>query len=115
MPGEIPEAVRPCLELLRQRLQQDLGDNLLEIRLFGSYARGEARTDSDVDVLVLVRDASLPIQKQVSAVAADVGLDYDLVLATLVWDPEHHRRHELMQTLLLRNLQDQGVILWSHP
>lgn len=111
----LPEAVRACLQDLTRRLQQELGDNLLEVRLFGSYARGEARPDSDVDVLVLVREAPLAVREQVSALAADVGLDHDLVVSTLTWDAEHLKRHEELDTLLLRSLRAEGVVLWSHP
>ncbi len=36
------------------RLREVFGERLVELRLFGSYARGEAHEDSDVDVLVLI-------------------------------------------------------------
>jgi len=91
-----------------------LGDNLLEVRLFGSYARGEARPGSDVDVLVLVKNAPLRVRNTVSDVAADVGLDHDLVIGTLTWDTERLREHERLDTLLLRNIRSEGAILWSH-
>jgi predicted nucleotidyltransferase len=34
-------------------LEREFGDEFLGLMLFGSWARGEAREDSDVDVLVL--------------------------------------------------------------
>lgn len=39
-----------------ERLCAALGDNLIGVALYGSYARGEAREDSDVDLLVIARD-----------------------------------------------------------
>jgi predicted nucleotidyltransferase len=39
-----------------EALQRGLGDRLISIVLFGSRARGEAREDSDWDLLVLARD-----------------------------------------------------------
>ena len=37
------------------RLRAALGDNLIGVVLYGSHARGEAREDSDVDLLVIAR------------------------------------------------------------
>jgi predicted nucleotidyltransferase len=36
--------------------EEQLGKRLLEVRLFGSVARGEEQQDSDVDLLLVVRD-----------------------------------------------------------
>lgn len=43
------------LKEVKAKLQEILGDNLVEVILFGSYARGEASEWSDVDVLVVVK------------------------------------------------------------
>jgi len=39
-----------------ERLHAALGDDLIGVVLYGSHARGEAREDSDVDLLVIARD-----------------------------------------------------------
>lgn len=113
--ADIPKKVVACLEELTRRLHDELGDNLLEIRLFGSYARGEARVDSDLDVLVVVNSLPLPVKERVLEVIADVSLEYDLVIGPVIWDLDRRRQHELHQTLLLKNIQAEGVALWVHP
>jgi uncharacterized protein len=40
----------------RARLEQALGKRLVELRLFGSRARGDAHHDSDIDVAVILDD-----------------------------------------------------------
>jgi hypothetical protein len=39
-----------------QSILEFLNDSLLGLLLFGSFARGEQRDDSDIDILVVVRD-----------------------------------------------------------
>ena len=50
----LPISLRPALGEYAALLRALFGDRLAEVRLFGSFARGDANEDSDVDVLVLV-------------------------------------------------------------
>jgi uncharacterized protein len=50
----LPAALRSALAEYADRLRAVFGDRLVDVRLFGSFARGEAHEDSDVDVLVVV-------------------------------------------------------------
>ena len=45
---------KSVLKQFRTDLEQTLGAQLIELKLFGSKARGDGRPDSDVDVLVIV-------------------------------------------------------------
>jgi predicted nucleotidyltransferase len=51
-----PTKVQSLLKELRASLEDLYGDNLVGIRLFGSYARRQATPDSDVDVLLVLRE-----------------------------------------------------------
>jgi len=47
------------------------GERFVELALFGSWARGEAREDSDVDVFVVLRDAGgMAVRSKVYSVIA---------------------------------------------
>jgi predicted nucleotidyltransferase len=71
---------RTLLERFVLRLRLRLGHDLSAVWLFGSRARGEQPArDSDVDVLVLVGDASWPAKVRVrelfNAEARELGLE----------------------------------------
>ncbi len=51
-----PANVQRLLGTLRAALDELYGNDLVAIRLFGSYARGQATPDSDVDVLLVLRE-----------------------------------------------------------
>lgn len=78
------EAVtRHILKELQWALQRELGDQLEDILLFGSRARGEDRPDSDVDVLILLKgefDYGELIRRTSSLVAA-LSLEHDIVIS----------------------------------
>jgi len=73
-------------------LEASLGEELHAVWLFGSRARGEEPVDedSDVDLLVLVRDASWDGRGRVHVVLATAA--EDLHLAGLEWSFSVHVR-----------------------
>ena len=59
----------------------------MEAILFGSYARGEADADSDIDVMVLVDSSRQDISKktwEISSVAAALLLDRGVMVSPIV-------------------------------
>ena len=71
------------LRTLRQELAKALGSQLERIVLYGSRARGEARPDSDIDLLIVVKDeVNYPdLMQRTSEIVADVSLQYDVVIS----------------------------------
>ena len=55
MPRRIPARIRKLMKELKQGLAQIYGDKLKAVYLYGSYARGDAKTDSDIDVMIVLR------------------------------------------------------------
>ena len=55
LPRSTPPHVRAAIAEAKARLVALYGDRLGRVILYGSRARGEARPDSDVDLLVVLR------------------------------------------------------------
>ena len=71
------------LAALRSELHQALGSQLQSVLLFGSRARGDARADSDIDVLIVVRGRYNygDLIKRTSKAVSDLSLQYDVVIS----------------------------------
>jgi predicted nucleotidyltransferase len=95
---------------------QQFGKQLTAVILFGSRDRGEAEPDSDMDILVVISDVDPEIQKTIHYLAADVWLEYDIFLSTLVWSEAHRREVKNLYTLLYQNILRDGLnLLELHP
>lgn len=80
---------RVLLERFVEKLLTRLGDQVHAVWLFGSSARGESRAaESDVDVLVIVDDASWDGRMRVRRILDDAGRELDL--DALVWSFSVH-------------------------
>ena len=94
------EAIAPILEELKAGLVRTYGPKLRRLILFGSYARGEAEADSDIDVAVVLDDydSTFAAIKRSDDVAWPLSLANDTVISLLhvreseiedPWQPVH--------------------------
>ena len=75
---------KSILKQFKTSLGQTLGGQLLELKLFGSKARGDDRSDSDIDVLVIVATDDWHIRDKVYDVATDMLLQADVCISPKV-------------------------------
>src|SRR5215212_6553822 len=71
-PVSLPPVVRENLDAFVARLRGLFGPRLISVRLFGSYARGEAHEESDVDCLVLLDRVDPADDRAVTDLAGDL-------------------------------------------
>ena len=89
------------------------GDTLDRIVLYGSYARGEETSESDVDIAVLLRESST---EEMHSEMIETVVDYELDLAvTLSVVPIDYNQYlQWNKTLpFYKNIEKEGIILWK--
>ena len=67
--------------------QNVYGDDISDIILYGSYARGDSKDDSDIDVVAIVKGAREDLQKRLRIVwelTVDIGLENDVIVSPMV-------------------------------
>ena len=98
--------LRAILRDLRGELTRSLGDQLVSVLLYGS----QARPDSDIDVLVVVRDDSDygDLIRRTSAAVSALSLRYDVVISRAFVS---QARYEREQSPFLLNVRREGVAI----
>lgn len=71
---------------LKDGLVQIYGDRLEGVYLYGSYARGDYRSGSDVDVMLLLKDYDNYWHelRRSSQLASDLSLKYEVTVSRLL-------------------------------
>jgi len=74
---------REALKRLKAALARDF--RLIELRLYGSKARGDAHRESDIDVLIVLEDCNWAIRKAVSALCFDLDLEFGVLISPVIF------------------------------
>ncbi len=102
--------VRSALADLLTGLRAVYPDSLPEVLVYGSYARGEATVDSDLDLLLLFAEpvnSSIEISR-LAALVADIHLEHQLLIAVL---PVARAAFERESGPFWRNVRREAVAL----
>ncbi len=101
--------VTATVEELRARLSRRFGADLLDVRIFGSHARGEAHEDSDVDVFVLLEKVTWGDRREVLDMAGDLFVERGLLLSPTVMDRPRWEEWLRQERPLAMDIEREGV------
>ncbi len=92
---------------LKAGLVRIYGDRLKAVYLYGSYARGDYRPGSDVDVMILLKDYKNYWEeiRTTSELMSNVSLEYDLLVSRIFMTEAKWQKPD---TPLLRNIHQDG-------
>lgn len=93
----------------RRQLEEQLGDTLTDVVLFGSKARGDAHKKSDIDLLVVCKSEDWRIADSVYSVATDILLDTGISLSPKVLSLKDYERMKESSMPFYANVSKEGV------
>lgn len=108
---ELPVPVATVIRAFRALLEARFGERLVGLRLFGSYARGDADESSDIDVSVIVQH----LTERERTEAIDLALDAWRVerstgpLSPLVWSEAELEDRVRAELRIARDILAEGI------
>lgn len=98
------------LSKLEKHFKTTYKDDLEKIILFGSQARGEARVNSDIDILVILKNQfdSYQENKRNSYFISELCLQYDIVITCLLINST---KWHSGNNAFIRNIKREGIPL----
>lgn len=104
----LPPSLQEAIRKLEEDLKRLYSERFRGLLLYGSYARGDAREGSDVDLLLLLDGPVNPVREilHMEPVVWPLSLEYDTVLSVMPVGVESYQKGE---TRFIRSVRKEIV------
>ena len=111
----MPKIMQNLIEQYVEAVKKIYGSHVRQIILYGSYARGDYREDSDVDIMILVDMSDLELKvygQQLSYMTYDFNMDHDLDIKPIAKSQQHFQNWVDVYPFYA-NVKKEGVKLFD--
>ena len=99
------------LRAVAEHAKSEFGEKLNGVILYGSYARGDYDSESDIDIMILADKTQEELKTHNHSfivLSSDLGLEHDIVVSILIKDVETFDRYSQVLPFY-RNIVKEGV------
>lgn len=100
-----------ALKELKARLQDRYPKNLVTLKLYGSKARGEGGPESDIDVLIIVKERTAEFDEDTINVVCDILNQYEVFIETVTMTEYSYQEAVDCQMPFALNVEREAKIL----
>ena len=111
----MPKRMQSLIDQYVEEIKRIYGSHVKQIILYGSYARGDFRPDSDVDIMILVDMSDLELKaygQQLSYMTYDFNMDHDLDIKPIAKSEAHFNKW-IVNYPFYSNIHKEGVVLYG--
>jgi predicted nucleotidyltransferase len=101
------ENERAALSKLKKALEERF--NLIDFRVFGSKARGEATAESDVDVMIEIEDYNPLTESAIDEMVFQLNLECDCFISAVIFGRRELEEGPLGESPLYRVIEREGI------
>ncbi|NLV27317.1 MAG: nucleotidyltransferase domain-containing protein [Methanomicrobiales archaeon] len=99
--------VKKVIMLFTRKILSEYPEKIVNIILYGSYARGEFHQESDIDILVLTTDDSWNIKKGIMTIGFDMYPEFGIMISAKVMTEEQFSK--IKKNLFMQQVSQDGI------
>lgn len=94
-----------------KKIRSQLGDNLLSARLFGSKVHGNFSDESDIDVLLILREFNSVLMDEIVDALIEFQLAYDANISPVIFSEHEYKVNTELGSPFVKNVEQEGILL----
>lgn len=98
-----------ALRDFKSELTEKFSSRLMLIKLFGSKARGDFHKESDIDILIVIKEITKKDKDLISALSFEISLKYKVFISELIFSELTWKAYQEKRFSLARNVDGEGV------
>lgn len=111
----MPQTMQSLMEQYVREIKNIYSSHLRKVILYGSYARGDFKAESDVDIMILLDLSDLDLKaysQKLSYMTYDFNLDNDLDIKPIAKSEAHFNKW-VINYPFYANIAKEGVVLYG--
>ena len=84
---------------------------IIDLRLYGSKARGEGRQESDIDIMIELPDYDRVMVEEIDDIVYRINLEHDVFISILVFGKDELEKGPMSESPIYKAIQKDGVPL----
>jgi len=88
-------------------------ENILKAIVYGSRVRGDFHENSDLDILVLIKNKNSRLRSKIIDIIYEYELMNDISISVCIFSQQRWNINEKMGSLYLKSIKKEGIIFYD--
>lgn len=102
---------KQIIEEFKKKIQERYPEEQAHLTLFGSRARGQAKKESDMDLLVVIRSEDWRLGDRIREIGYQLELEHGIVLSIQVVSRKHLEQLKAIGSQFLQEVEREGIMV----
>ena len=98
---------KKALNILKAKLSERFG--LVDLRVFGSKAKGTAHGHTDLDVLIVLNETNPSIESEIDDLVYELNIEFDCLITPLYFGKEEIETGPMSESPVYKNAVSEGI------
>lgn len=109
----VQQKYKKPINLFKDKVYTEHKENIQDLIIFGSVARREAKTDSDIDIFIIWKGNKLEGWHSLESIAFNVLLETGVYISLKIVTPSEYKRLLQNDDHFLETISQEGIIIAS--